>query len=109
MIEELDLPSALKPPMENGEVVFETPWQSRIFGMAIVLSEQGHFSWAEFQRYLIACISDWEKQGSSTDYAYFDHFSQALFSITQDKNLIADAELEDLTRAFLARPHGHDH
>ena len=25
---------ATAPPMQNGEVVFDEPWQSRVFGMA---------------------------------------------------------------------------
>src|SRR4028119_342797 len=35
-------------PRKNGELVFETPWESQAFGMAIALYERGHFDWEEF-------------------------------------------------------------
>ena len=30
---------AAAPPRSNGELVFEAPWESRSFGMAVALSE----------------------------------------------------------------------
>ena len=44
------------PPRRNGELVFEAPWESRAFGMAVALCEQGLFEWEEFRRCLIAEI-----------------------------------------------------
>ena len=42
--------------MANGEVVFDAPWQSRVFGMARALCEQGLFTWDEFREQLILQI-----------------------------------------------------
>ena len=47
------------PPMVNGELLFEFPWQSRAFGMARVLCEAGIFHWDEFRRLLITNIREW--------------------------------------------------
>ena len=35
---------AAAPPRSNGELVFEAPWESRSFGMAVALSEPGRSS-----------------------------------------------------------------
>ena len=43
--QELPLPENLQPPMANGEVIFDAPWQGRVFAMAVALSEQGVFVW----------------------------------------------------------------
>ena len=31
------------PPIRNGEMVFEAPWQNRLFGIAEALCQQGYF------------------------------------------------------------------
>ena len=36
---------AIAMPRSNGELVFDAPWQSRAFGMAVSLSRAGYFSW----------------------------------------------------------------
>lgn len=50
----------LAPPRKSGELVFETPWEARVFGIAVSLCEQGLYQWDEFRRCLIAEIQDWE-------------------------------------------------
>ena len=37
------------PPAANGELVFEAPWQARLFGMAWSLCDAGLFEWDEFR------------------------------------------------------------
>ena len=39
----------LQPPMANGEVIFEEPWQGRVFAMTILLNKAGLYSRDEFQ------------------------------------------------------------
>ena len=43
-------------PRDNGELVFEEPWQGRALGMGVVLLERTGTSWAEFRRHLVAAI-----------------------------------------------------
>ena len=50
---ELALDGPAAPPRTNGELVFDAPWQTRAFGLAAALGEQGHLSWSEFQQALI--------------------------------------------------------
>ncbi|HZV49155.1 MAG TPA: nitrile hydratase accessory protein, partial [Candidatus Dormibacteraeota bacterium] len=44
-------------PRRNGELVFEAPWQSRIFGATVAMHEAGLFEWREFQGRLIEEIA----------------------------------------------------
>ena len=37
-------------PRKNGELVFEEPWEGRVFGMAVALHDQRLYGWEEFQR-----------------------------------------------------------
>src|SRR6185436_2989351 len=36
-------------PRKNGELVFEAPWQGRVFGLAVSLSDREHYVWDEFR------------------------------------------------------------
>ncbi len=47
-------------PRKNGELVFQTPWESRVFGIAVTLCEQDVFEWEEFRQSLITEIREWE-------------------------------------------------
>ncbi|MCZ6644006.1 MAG: nitrile hydratase accessory protein [Gammaproteobacteria bacterium] len=97
-----------QPPMANGELLFEAPWQGRVFGMARALSEAGLYTWDEFREYLIKAIAGWERE-SDSDYAYYDHFLAALESLLADKGLVPSGPLEARCSEFRNRPHGHDH
>ena len=45
-------------PRRNGELVFDEPWQSRAFGLAVGLAERGVFDWEEFRTRLITAVRD---------------------------------------------------
>ena len=45
----LDVEGPAAPPRSNGELVFSEPWESRAFGMAVILYEAGAFTWPRFQ------------------------------------------------------------
>ena len=120
----LELTGAGAPPMANGELVFDAPWQGRVFGMARVLCEAGVFSWDEFRQRLISNIAIWEQQHSEqpavhdetvhdnpvySEHVYYEIFLQSLSMLLANKNLYAEAELTVREAEFLARPHGHDH
>jgi nitrile hydratase accessory protein len=95
------------PPMANGEVVFEAPWQGRVFGMARSLCESGLYDWDEFRGRLIAEIATFESDAD--EYHYFDHFLSALTRLLDEKGLCLGIEVNHRSEVFAARPHGHDH
>ena len=50
--------SATAPrPRDNGELVFEEPWQGRALGMGVVVLECTGATWKEFRMYLVAAIA----------------------------------------------------
>ncbi len=108
-MEEMSLEGVVAPPMANGEVVFEAPWQSRVFGLARVLCEAGHYTWDEFRERLIANISAWEAKQADEPYQYFDCFLGALTDMLESTGLCESDLLAVREAEFAARPHGHDH
>ena len=112
-LDELLLDGDIAPPTANGEVVFAAPWQGRVFGMARLLAEQGHYSWDEFRAHLIEKIGAWDRSAEAEDpnasYEYYDHFLAAFQSLLAEKGLLDGGLVEARHQAFAARPHGHDH
>ena len=98
------------PPRANGELVFEAPWESRLFGLTHALCDAGQFTWGDFQRALIAAIAAWEREAApGTPYRYYERWLAALERILAAQALVARAELDEMERALAVRPHGHDH
>ena len=111
--QELSLAVDLQPPMANGEVIFEAPWQGRIFAMAVALNDQGVFDWSEFQQSLIDTIAE-SNDGLAMDshevpLEYYHHFQTALERLLDAKGIVLDQALEVREQSFAARPNDHDH
>ena len=76
---ELAITGPAAPPRLNGEMVFEAPWESRLFGMTLALVEADRFAWGEFQQRLIAAIGRWEAEHPDGEgYRYYDCWAEAL-------------------------------
>jgi nitrile hydratase accessory protein len=58
----------LAMPRSNGELIFEAPWQSRAFGMAVSLSQAGFFTWERFRGHLAQAIADKGQDGVEEYY-----------------------------------------
>ncbi len=58
-----DLGGSTAVPRRNGELVFDAPWQGRVFGMAVALSDAGLFPWEEFRQALIREVAAAEARG----------------------------------------------
>jgi nitrile hydratase accessory protein len=71
---------------------FEHEWQRRAFGLALALSEFGHYPWSEFQQSLIAMIGEWETTPETErgGWEYYDHWVQALHRVIDDHGMLAD-------------------
>ena len=112
---DLDVPlkGRYEPPLENGEVVFEAPWQGRVFGLAVRLAEEQVFQWAEFQASLIEVVGEWDEANIDApdggDYPYFELFAEALSRLLVTGGHLTSLEIETRDAALAARPHGHDH
>ena len=82
-------------PRKNGELVFEEPWQSRAFGIAVALHGKGAFPWAEFQRRLIDAVAASPEAGSEDPTeTYYRQWLAALERLVVEQGLVTTAELE---------------
>jgi nitrile hydratase accessory protein len=109
LVDEADGPAA--PPRSNGELVFEAPWESRAFGVAIALSESRTCDWAEFRSRLITEIDAWEHEHageSEATWSYYERWLAALERLLLDAGLVSPDEI-DARAALLAHEDAHDH
>lgn len=99
------LPGAIAPPQANGELLFDAPWQGRVFGMVHSLVDAGQFSWDEFRDQLIAALD----QGAVGSERYYECFLQALEQTLASRDIVGQASVDLRAAEVAARPHGHDH
>jgi nitrile hydratase accessory protein len=85
-------------PRRNGELVFEEPWQGRVFGMTLALSERGLFAWEEFRQELIRQIAAAERQGGP--FRYYEAWLAAFESIVATRGILTRREIEEMTFQF---------
>lgn len=109
----LEATGAAPPPMENGELLFEAPWEARAFGMAHQLCDAGLFDWNQFRDALIDEIGRHDRAaaaGTATgEYRYYLHWLAALERTLIAAGIADAATLAALRETLAARPHGHDH
>ncbi|HEX9498126.1 MAG TPA: nitrile hydratase accessory protein [Mycobacterium sp.] len=76
---------------------FDHEWQRRAFGLAVALSEFGHYKWDDFQQSLIQTISRWENTPGSQrgDWQYYDHWVAALEKVIADHRLLTAPVAKD--------------
>jgi nitrile hydratase accessory protein len=85
-------------PRRNGELVFEEPWQGRVFGMAVALHERGCYEWEEFRQTLITRIAAAEAGGGP--FGYYEIWLATFEDLLARKQLISAAELDETTYQF---------
>ncbi|HEY3081968.1 MAG TPA: nitrile hydratase accessory protein [Chloroflexota bacterium] len=104
-------PAAL--PRRNGELVFEAPWEGRVFGLAVAMTDRRHYHWDDFRDRLVAEIAEGDAAGAAS--AYYERWLAAFESLLLARGLVTAAELEARTAACAAEPEddhdhdGHDH
>jgi cobaltochelatase CobN len=85
-------------PRKNGELVFEAPWQARVFGMAVALSEEGGYDWEEFRQELIRSVAETEAGGGP--FEYYEAWLLAFERVLARRGLVAPADLDERTYQF---------
>ena len=86
------------PPRRNGELVFEAPWEGRVFGMAVALSDQHVYAWEEFQKSLIDEIARVGDEAGSA--RYYERWLASFERLLAEKGMVKPEELDDRTEAF---------
>ena len=75
-------------PRDNGELVFEEPWQGRALGMAVVVLDRLEVPWEEFRRHLVAAIAaHGTPDDESTATAYYAAWLDALEGLLAEHRL----------------------
>ena len=65
-------------PRQNGELVFDAPWQGRVLAMAVGVVESLGLEWDDFRRRLIAAIAD------DPERPYYESWTLALEDLVED-------------------------
>ena len=55
-------------PRENGELIFQAPWEARAFGLAVALNQQDLYEWREFSAELAATIAAADQNNDPANY-----------------------------------------
>jgi nitrile hydratase accessory protein len=107
---ELAITGPTAPPRSNGEMVFDAPWESRLFGVTLALVEAERVAWSEFQQRLIAAVRRWESEHPDGEgYRYYERWAEGLESLLDDLGIVAVEATDARMLALAARPAGHDH
>lgn len=85
-------------PRKNGELVFEAPWEGRIFALAVALHERGRYPWDAFRSRLIAEIAAAEARGDPA--SYYERWLRAFEALVLDHGLIGAQSLDARTAEF---------
>jgi nitrile hydratase accessory protein len=95
-ISEMEGKSSL--PRKNGELVFQEPWEGKIFAMAVALSQKDLYPWNDFRDKLIEEITRAEKNDPEheTETHYYEHWQKAFENILVEKNIVTHEQLAEL-------------
>lgn len=100
-------------PRSNGELVFDAPWQGRLFGLVVHLCKAGAFEWDEFKTHLIAVIDESGLTDVCDPAVYYRQFGEAFCRLADQKQFFDASMLDERTvaeAALLAHDdHDHDH
>lgn len=88
----------LAPPRRNGEFIFDAPWKSRAFGMAILLQREHAYTWDEFAQTLAT-------QEPAADY--YSRWLAALERLLVDQGALSPQEIEARTHDFASGAFDH--
>jgi len=95
-------------PRRNGELVFQAPWESRAFGVAVALHDAGAIDFERFRSRLVAEIAAHDEEGDGS--AYYEHWLDALQQVLLEQGAVTGEELNARTAAIAHEwAHDHDH
>ncbi len=94
-------------PRRNGELVFEAPWESRAFGMAVGLSDAGVVEWPDFREALVSAIKESEQRKDGR--SYYEQWLSALERVALEKGMVTEEGLQGRMRWLEEESrHGHE-
>ena len=95
-------------PRENGELVFQAPWEARAFGLAVALNQQELYEWREFSAELAATIAVADQNNDPANY--YTRWIASLEELIIAKGLLSREQLDAKTAEYAAGIHDdHEH
>ena len=88
-----DMQGEMALPRQNGELVFDTPWEARAFGLAVALQESGVYEWRDFSVALAAEIATAERAGNTS--TYYERWLASLEKLLVANGLVTPADGSD--------------
>jgi nitrile hydratase accessory protein len=95
-----ELSDDLAVPRRNGELVFAAPWEGRIFGLAVALSENRAFAWDAFRDRLVAEIAAAEEHDDGS--SYYERWLASFERLLLEIGVLTADELDARTAEFTA-------
>ena len=83
-------------PRLNGEILFDAPWEARVFGAAVGLHEAGHFEWSVFHQALIDAI-----EHGCPGVPYYESWMEALRNVMLQQNFVTNKEVDERVADYL--------
>lgn len=104
-----ELQHAMKLPRDNGELIFHSPWESRVFAMAVLLCEKGEYAWKTFNEQFAKFIGDAEMHNPNKEAvsAYYHHWMQALEKMLLEKEILVKEQLQARANEFATGQRHH--
>ena len=78
-------------PRDNGELVFDAPWQARALAIAVAVVERLDLPWDAFRRRLMTWVAE------DPYRPYYESWSKALESLVVEENLATADALDAAT------------
>jgi nitrile hydratase len=89
--------------------MFHSPWESRVFAMAVLLCEKGAYTWTTFNAHFAKCLREAESHHPEQEavLAYYHHWRQALEQVLLDKDILVKEQLQARANAFATGQRHH--
>ncbi|ANE82502.1 nitrile hydratase accessory protein [Mycobacterium adipatum] len=108
-----ELGGAVALPRSNGELIFDAPWQGRLFGLVVHMCQSGRFVWDDFKKHLIDVIDASGVDDVCDPSVYYRQFGEAFTRLVAEKGYVSADLIEERSRVEADRlshnDHDHDH
>ena len=90
-------------PRENGELIFQAPWEARAFGLAVALNAKELYEWREFSAELAATIAAADQNDDPS--SYYTRWVASLEELLIARGLLSREQLDAKTAEYAAGIH----
>lgn len=103
-----DLGDDMAVPRKNGELIFDAPWEGRIFGLAVTLNDRDVYAWDDFRERLVSEIAAAEEHNDGS--SYYERWLASFERLLLETGVITSDELDARTAEHATGvwdPHEH--